>query len=260
VANAFRTGGAVEGRTILNRKFLIAAVVVASGVAAYVCMPRGAGDSESESADRVTVAVANRYIPAFTVIKKDWVDLKPYPKEYVPPAALHSRNDFVQGDGRELFMSNLEIPDGQPLTRIVLADTAKSHGLSTILHPGKMAVSFATDRARGAGGWIQPGDTVALFETAPRPGSRTLRLGQADVLFSAVEVLAVDNDRLGQPAVDPAKSDALQLAEAQEKDVQVVTVLLNTSQVSTLIEARERGAISVGLRAPGDDLEWPATN
>ncbi len=243
----------MEIRTVLNRKLLGGLVLLALGGLGYTLLPKSPAGSADESSDSVALPVSERYIPAFSIIKPEWISMKQYPRAYVPPGALHSKDDLSNAEGRPIFMSTVEIPEGQPLTRTILAETSKSHGLSSILRPGKVAVSFATDKAHAAGGWPQPGDIVALF--AMTASNKNVPEQTAKLLLPNVQILAIDNQRLGQPAPE-AKPDAVDAIEEQEKDSEVITVLLSPAQAEMVIDARERGLLTMVLRAMGDDLTW----
>jgi len=157
-----------------------------------------------------------------------------------------------------MFSSTIAIPEGQPVTRTLIAEIGKNHGMSSLLASGNVAVSFAVDSAHGAGGWVQPGDTVAVFQTTiesgPNKMSKATRL-----LFPALEVLAVDRKRLGDwPAAEgDTKSFLGQSADASQSEGGVLTVMANPMEAARLVEARERGTLCIVLRAMGDDFSWP---
>lgn len=50
--------------------------------------------------------------------------------------------------------------------------------MSSLLRPGKVAVSFKVDRERSAGGWVHPGDTIAVFQKQPCPLHRAAKGGK----------------------------------------------------------------------------------
>jgi Flp pilus assembly protein CpaB len=211
----------------------------------------------SDPADSVPVLVADAYLPAFQVVKPQGVKIRNYPKDFVPPGALHAKSELVSETGQFIFSSIVAIPEGEPLTRTILVEVGKDHGLSSLLHLGQVAVSFSIDKARAAGGWIQPGDTVALFETLPPDlsGGLTMRK-KTRLLLNRVKVLAVDKAHLGQRPEVADKTDAIAELTAVESESHVITVLVNPTDADALIDARERGPLSVVLRAIGDDLPW----
>jgi Flp pilus assembly protein CpaB len=214
--------------------------------------PWGSGRSESGAADTIPVLVADSYIPAFTIVKEPMVAVRNFPRGFVPPGALHAARELTADDNQALYLSAVPIPEGQPLTRTLLDELGKSHGMAAALPMGKVAVSFAADPVRGVGGWIEPGDTIAVFETTREGGlkevSKVTRL-----LFSSLSVLAVDQNRLGLSHPETSKYDLL---ENPDPKPVVITVLANPVEAARLIDAREQKHLSVALRSLGDDAPW----
>jgi Flp pilus assembly protein CpaB len=232
----------------------------ATAIAAWSWWPGvPAGNSSDISGDTVSVLVAEHFIPAFQIVNNRDVSARSFPKEFVPPGALRSIQELHDENNRGLFSSAIAIPEGQPVTRTLLAEIGKNHGMSCLLAPGKVAVSFAVDSAHGAGGWVQPGDTVAVLQTTiegdPNNMSKNTRL-----LFPALEVLAVDRKRLGDSPVADADTKSIlgQSADGSQGDGGVLTVMANPLEAARLVEAREKGTLSIVLRAMGDDFTWPA--
>jgi Flp pilus assembly protein CpaB len=202
--------------------------------------------------DMVPVVVADQYIPAFSIVKEKMATVQYYPKGYVPPGALHAIHD-MHGDGdRDLYITAVAVPEGQPLTHTVLEELGKSRGMASVLSLGKVAVSFAADPVRGAGGWVEPGNVIALFHTTLET-ERGKSFHKTRLLFSSLSVLAVDKNRLGQEA-SPAPAN--EIPPGYEGGGSVITVLANPLEASRLIEAREQGHLSVALRSLGDDTPW----
>lgn len=238
----------VRGWKPLRWGLVIALAAVTMGVLWQSQWP-GDADAEEEVAESTAVLVADRYIPALSVVRPAMVKPKLIPRRWVPPGALHSMKELESTQGAGLFSAAVAIPEGQPLTRTVVADLSRHHGMASYLSPGQVAVSFSVDPVRGAGGWIQPGDVVAIFTaenfSEDRPGRAASQL-----LFSSVHVLAVDQKRVGLAADASADSTATNSGET------VLTVGMNPIEAARLVEAREKGHLSVLLRALGDDAPW----
>ena len=74
---------------------LITAIFVA-GIILYTSKSRTSWHwSSDDPADVVPVLVANRYIPAFAVIKPDMVRIQEFPKELIPPGALQAKAELI---------------------------------------------------------------------------------------------------------------------------------------------------------------------
>jgi pilus assembly protein CpaB len=218
----------------------------------------------SDPGEWVSVLVADRYIPAFSVIKAEMIRAQEYPKNLVPPGALLSRNELENENKQMLFTSAISIPEGHPVTRALLTDASQNDTLGSVIQPGKVAVSFEIDKAHGVGGWIRPGDTVALFGASPMSITSARGSGKKTrLLLPSVLVVAVDDKRLGQNqdksgenGTDPSVTPEAVMSGGAK----IITVLVTPSAASALIEAREEGSISVVLRSLGDDVSWPTTN
>lgn len=209
---------------------------------------------DEDRQDTSAVVVANKYIPAFSPVHAGDVSLRNFPKNYIPPGALHSASELSSESNLPLFSSAVAIPEGQPVTRTLLNELGKSHGMASILSPGKVAVSFAVDSVRGVGDWIQPGDTIAIFETRKEGDVRSGLHRRSKLLFSSVRILAVNRKRLGSPSPGPNSHDDSGEADSGSG---VLTVLLNPFEAARLVESREDGRLSALLRPVGDDAPWP---
>jgi pilus assembly protein CpaB len=248
-------------KTLMLRVGLIATIVLVGlftfGKEAvdYVRTWNSAGGEET-----VPVLITDRYIPPFQIVKPAFVKVRRFPREYVPVGALQSVNDLQKENGQLLYVTVIGVPANQPLTRMALNEAGRNQGMSSLLMPGKVAVSFPVERSRAAGGWIRPGDTIAIFRSLlPSAGGRGAQLG-TPLLLESIQVLAVDHDHVGERSKENEETDAVRVAAQeltqQEADTQILTVLANTREAAALVEARERGPLSVALRSMGDDLPW----
>ena len=204
------------------------------------------------SDESIPVLVASEYIPAFTIVKIKMAAVRHFPKEYVPPGSIHTIRELVGSEDHELYMAAVAIPAGQPLTQTVMDELGKSRGMASTLPQGKVAVSFAADPVRGAGGWVEPGDSIAVFHTM-LSAHKEEALHKTSLLFPSLPVWAVDKNRLGAPHPDAPPGS---LQENPESGPTVFTVVVNPLQAARLIEAREEGHLSVVLRSLGDDSSW----
>jgi len=213
----------------------------------------------ADAATSVPVLVTTRYVPAFRVIRADAVEIRHFPSSFVPPGALNNASELESDAGQSLYASVVAIPAGQPLTRAVLIDAGQKQRLASLLRPGRVAVSFSAEKSRAAGGWVQPGDIIAVFETHSAPmTSQAEPPKKTNLLFSALQVLAVDNVRLGQSAVEEKDQEKNVLVNegTEEAATRIITVLATPAEAGALMEAREKGTISIALRALGDDMPW----
>ena len=258
MATGLRSPGELVRSRSLLRIILMLGILGLSAYAFRSDISHITGGLFSTASDDIPVLVADRFIPPFQILKRDDLKIKNFPREFVPPGALHYSNEIVREDGQMLYSTIVGIPEGQPLTRMILNEVGKDHGMSSLLRPGKVAVSFKVDRDRSAGGWVHPGDTIAIFQKTPPHFSARTESRQTHLLLSAVEVLAVNQAHLGHD--DPIEDKSAEPQNVMpENDSSVLTVLVNTADASALVEAQETGPLTIVLRPLGDDLPWLPT-
>jgi len=248
----------------INTKKLRLALVSAMAIALALLVALRNGPSwhwtSKDPSDSVPVLIADHYIPAFSVIKPEFVRVQEFPKGVVPPGAFKAKGELANESGQLLFTSAISIPEGHPVTRALVTDASQNDTLGWLIRPGKVAVSFEIDKAHGVGGWIRPGDTVAVFGPAPMTVANFKAQGKKTrLLFSSIVVAAVDDKRLGQSQTktDNGTDVSLMPESALSNGVKIITVLVSATEASTIIESREEGSLSVVLRSWGDDIPWP---
>jgi Flp pilus assembly protein CpaB len=226
-------------------------MLIAGGRLLWKSLDHGTSEA-SDSPETITILVADHYIAPFTPVALKHISMREFPRGYVPPGALRTAEELLDGKGNPGYVSAVPIPEGLPITQSILTEIAKSHELAALLSPGKVALSFGVDKEHGVGGLVQPGDTIALYET---PGIEKISKGfePTRMLLPAVPVLGVNKLRLGAPNKPLDDKDSL-FAQPDEGTA-VITVLLNLAQAPAVIQAREQGRLTVVLRAMGDDLE-----
>jgi Flp pilus assembly protein CpaB len=253
LSTSLRTPGGLVNKQTLLRYVLIGMIVIILGYMGLSRFITGSTDNGNDSPETLNILVADRYIPAYSPVKPRDISVKSFQRGYVPPGALQSADELKDAKGQPLFLSAVPIPAGQAITRNQLIEIAKSHGLASLLTTGKVAVSFAADKVRGVGNWIQPGDSIALFHTPALslPG----RSEHTRLLFRSLLVLAVDKNHLGTPSKESeVKEPQASFMDASDDNGSVITVLLNSFEAPLLIEAEEQGHLTAALHAIGDEL------
>jgi pilus assembly protein CpaB len=242
------------------RIFLVAAILAALGVLGISKYKDVWHWNSVDPADVAPVIVADRYIPAFAVIKPEMVRAQEFPKRVVPPGSLKATSELTNESGQLLFTSAIAIPEGHPVTRALVTDASQNDTLGSLIRPGKVAVSFEIDRSHGVGGWIRPGDTVAVFGPTPMTAASFKTQGKKmRLLFPSVLVVAVDDKRLGQSQTkaESATDSSVMPDSGPPNGAKIITVLVSPTEASAIIEAREEGNLSVVLRSLGDEIPWP---
>jgi Flp pilus assembly protein CpaB len=239
------------------RKALVAAILLVLTSFGIWQAFSGSSLSETDASDEVDVLVASRYIPPFQPIQRGWVTTKTYPKNLLLPGVFHTASELVGRQNMPLFAAAVGLPESYPLSRTVTIDLTKSHGLAATLPMGNVAVSFSVDPVRGVGGWVRPGDTIAVFRVTENLDAHHFMHKSAEMLFPSLSVLAVDARRLGTPGSEAADGgNSANNGEDSASGMSVITVSVNPAEASALTQAREQGHLCVVLRAPGDHLLW----
>lgn len=203
----------------------------------------------------VALWVADQYIPAYAPVTLKHLRKARWPRAYVPPGALLVQESLTDNLERPRFSAAVAVPEGQPLTRTLLFDAQSGESISSLLRPGQVAVSFQVERSKGAGGWVRPGDIVAVFSETTQAAAG-LRL-----IMPSITVLAVDDKRLSpEPAKATVHSSEEETIPQPIPSSLVITVRANPLEASSLIKASERGSVHIVVRSSGDELPWTAVN
>jgi pilus assembly protein CpaB len=104
--------------------------------------------------------------------------------------------------------------------------------LSSMLDPGKRAVTVRVDDVRGVAGFIQPGDRVDVVLIRTEAESRSSE-SSSDVILQSAKVLAIDQitgERTEQPTI--AKAVTL---EVTPEDAQKILLASNIGRLSLIL-------------------------
>lgn len=212
-----------------NIVVLLVAIVM-GGVAAFMArtwLQRQTVPPTQES----TVVVAAQPLGFGTVLNRD--NVAEIPWSGPPLRTAFATKDELLKDGRRVVLMPLD--RNEPVFRSKV--TGGRASLSSLLEPGKRAVTIRVDDVRGVAGFVLPAERVdvVLIRTENRNGgSETF----SDVLVEDVKVLAVDqlvNEKAEQPTVAKA-----------------VTVEVTTEQAQKITLASNIGKLSLMLRQPGE--------
>jgi pilus assembly protein CpaB len=239
-----------------NRAFIIilAVLLAVCGSAGVFLYVRTADSRAIAGQQAVTVLVAKERIPAGTTADgvKKLVEEQQMPKSSVPAGTLSSVDSSVA----ELVTSS-ELAAGQLLTKALFTEEASlAKGVS--IPDGMIAVTVPTEPWQRAGGLVQRGSKVAIFDTftvlegkgATPAGdglSKNHDYNQATrLLLTAVEVLSV---------VDEKAADDGTVGKA------IVTVAVKQADAEKLIHAQQTGTLYFALLggksevAPGNGVD-----
>lgn len=242
----------MKNRAIIIILAVLLALVGSAGVFLYV---RSADSRAIAGQQAVTVLVAKDRIPVGTTAESlmKLVEQQQMPKSTVPANAL-SELDTTIAD----LVTSAEIAEGQLVTKAMFTEEASlAKGIS--IPDGMIAVTVPTEAWQRAGGLIQKGSKVAVFDTftvmegkgntpAGDGLSKQYEHNQSTrLLLSSVEVLSVVDEKKAAEDGDIGKA--------------IVTVAVKQTDAERLIHGQQTGTLYFALLggkseiAPGNGVD-----
>jgi len=208
--------------------------IVMGGVAAFLA--RGWLESHanaSAGASVGSIVVTTQPLGLGTVINPENVVEIPWGAEMLPEGAFVSVAALLR-EGPRFVLSALD--RNEPVLRSKITAPGQRASLSTLLEPGKRAVTVRVDDVRGVAGFILPRDFVDVVLISEDPAAK--RESYSDILLHHVKVLAIDqlaSERQQHPAIAKA-----------------VTIEVTPEQAQKILLATNIGRLSLILRQAGD--------
>jgi len=227
---------------------LLGALVVAIGtaLAARSMLGGGAAAPTAEAAQQAQgpkVLVAQRALPAGTIITQDSISYQAWPKDMVKDAY------FIEGeaDVNKLLGTVVRFPvtAGQPVTQGALVRPGDRGFLAAALGPGMRAVTISVSGRSGVAGFVFPGDHVDLMltQTVSATGEGALPLNVAETIIRNLRVLATDQST--ETKVVDGKTVVSQFG--------LVTLEVNPKLAEKIAVADKLGTLSLSLRSIADN-------
>ncbi|HSJ13919.1 MAG TPA: Flp pilus assembly protein CpaB [Longimicrobiales bacterium] len=174
-----------------------------------------------------TAVVANRDLPAGSIIRREDVKTVNWPGSAVPKGLATEAGEVI---GRGLIT---EVRENEPLLEWKLAQREAGGGLSITIPEGMRAVSVKVDEVVGVAGFVLPGTRVDVLVTVVPSSDRMQSISRT--ILSNVRTLAADQ-RYQQDV------------EGEPRVMTVVTLLVTPEQAETLTIAATEGKIQLALR------------
>jgi pilus assembly protein CpaB len=165
-----------------------------------------------------------------------------------PEGAFTSKQDLLK-DGRRMTLAS--IARNEPILHGKITAPGQRATLSTILDPGKRAVTVRVDDVRGVAGFIQPGDRVDVVLIRTEAESK-IGLGYSDVILQSVKVLAIDQiigERTEQATI--AKAVTLEVAAEEAQKILLAT---NIGRLSLILRQPDEANVDASRRVTEKDL------
>jgi pilus assembly protein CpaB len=228
---------------------LIGALIVAIGTAlAARSMFAGAAAPQAEAAAQPQlvsgpkVLVAQRALPAGTIITADAMSFQAWPRDMVQDAY------FIDGeaDMSKLIGTVVRFPitAGQPVTQGALVAPGDRGFLAAALGAGMRAITISVSAKTGVGGFIFPGDRVDLVLTqSVKGGDDSEALKTAETILSNIRVLATDQ------STETEKVDGKTVVRA----FSTVTLEVTPRIAEKVAVAQTLGTLTLSLRSIADN-------
>lgn len=202
------------------------------------------------------ILVAQKDIPAQTIITQSDLSLREIPVDYIQPGAAVYMNEVV---GQ---ISSVPINTGEQILKTILLPPGKiGKSLSEITPEGKRAITVLVDNTSNIVDLIKPGDHVDILAFIAPPSDTLKTAGEGETstlrlvpLFQSVEVLAVG----GKTVIPPVDtSTTTEKARGLTVTQETVTFALSPQEAVLLSFVQEHGKIKLSLRS-SDDVEAEA--
>ncbi|MEO0643535.1 MAG: Flp pilus assembly protein CpaB, partial [Pseudomonadota bacterium] len=226
---------------------LLGALIIAVGTAfAARSLFLGSAAPQADAAPAAPlgpkVLVANRALPAGTIIKADAMGFQQWPEELVQDAY------YIEGNAEldKLLGTVVRFPitAGEPVTMGSLVSPGDRGFLAAALGPGMRAVTVPVSARTGVAGFVFPGDRVDLVLTQTVEGEgRPLRT--AETVLRNLRVLATDQQT---EKVEDPESGKTVVSTFRNVTIEVTPKLAEKVSVAQTI-----GTLSLVLRSIADN-------
>ena len=233
-----------------NNLIVLVVALVLGGIAALLA--RNWLVSHAQSSTVGTIVVANSPLSFGAILTADNLSEIPWTSGNFPDGAFATKRDVLK-DGRRMALA--AISRNEPILRDKVTAPGQLATLSTVLAPGKRAVTVRVDDVRGVAGFIQPGDRVDVVLIRTEAETKT-REGYSDVILQSAKVLAIDQvtgERTDRPTI--AKAVTL---EVNEEDAQKILLASNIGRLSLILRQPDEADSNTVRRVTERDLNTAA--
>ncbi len=233
-----------------NNIIVLVVAVVLGGLAAL--MARNWLVSHAQSSTVGTIVVARAPLSFGAMLTADNLTEIPWTAGSFPDGAYASKRDVLK-DGRRMALT--AISRNEPILSSKITAPGQLATLSTVLEPGKRAVTVRVDDVRGVAGFIQPGDRVDVVLIRTEAETKT-KEGTSDIILQSAKVLAIDQvtgERTDKPQI--AKAVTL---EVDEQDAQKILLAGNIGRLSLILRQPDEAKSSDVRRVTERDLNTAA--
>src|ERR1700733_6732074 len=239
-----------------NNLIILAVAILLGGIAAVLArnwLTSHAGSAQSRVG---TIVVAGSPLVFGAQLTADNTVEIPWSKTALPEGAFATKESLLK-DGRRMMLAL--IARNEPILRSKITAPNQPATLSSMLDPGKRAVTVRVDDVRGVAGFIQPGDRVDVVLIRTEAEMRSNE-SYSDVILQSAKVLAIDQIT-GERTELPTIAKAVTL-EVGPEDAQKILLATNIGRLSLILrqpaEASADRVRRVTERDLGDSPAPPA--
>ena len=198
-----------------------------------------------------TIVVAAAPLGFGSQVTPESVKEIPWSANALPEGAFATKQELLSGGRR---MALVSIAPNEPVLRARVTAPGQRAALSSMLDPGKRAVTVRVDDVRGVAGFIQPGDRVDVVLIRTEAESK-LKEGYSDVILQYAKVLAIDQitgERPEQPTI--AKAVTL---EVSSEEAQKILLATNVGRLTLMLRQPAEANAEPVHRVTENDLGGP---
>jgi pilus assembly protein CpaB len=221
-----------------NNLIILVVAVALGGIAAFLARNWLASHAHFAQAGTGTIVVAATPLTFGAQLTAENLDEIPWSTRALPEGAFATKQEVLK-EGRRMALAS--IAHNEPILRGKITAPGQRATLSSILEPGKRAVTVRVDDVRGVAGFIQPGDRVDVILIRTEMDSRKNE-SSSDIILQSAKVLAIDQitgERTEQPTI--AKAVTL---EVSPEEAQKILLATNIGRLSLVLrQPDEAGAV-----------------
>ena len=217
--------------------------------------------------ETTTLVVAKSDLAFGATANRETLQEVVWPARNVPMGAFASIDEFLKQQETRIVLE--PIVANEPVLAGKVTGPGQRSGLSTMLEPGKKAVTLRTNDVVGVGGLVLPGDRVDIFVTNEakdlKNADGSIIQPYTDLLLTNVRVLAIDqilDPKHTAPIVGRTVTVAVNLADAQRitlaSTIGTLTLVLRENGAKDTAEATSRLTLA-GLSGDSGDNSGKGT-
>ena len=215
------------------RTAMVVFLALLSGVSAAVGVNFWHQQGVPGRKETVSVVVADKDIPRFTLITRELLSTREYPKDLVPPGSV---TDMAEVEGR---VATAQLRHGEVILDTKFSAKGAGRGMSVAVPVGMRAFTIRTPNiASGVAGFILPGNKVDVLLTLVDARTEVTGGATTTTLLQNIEILAVDQviDAPNGNKVDPNL-------------LRSVTLLVTPAEATQLELGQDKGSLHLALRS-----------